>query len=276
MTSMFVRIFLFVFVFTVEVRIHAESPPVRDKVKMDQARSISSKVTKNIKVGDQFEHVLQEPHNCILKASKCAVFNKANSFILKVGESLVGLGSGASVYRISNNEVILMAGKIWVRAAEKFTVYATHGLYKWEKGEALFEKSSERVIGTGISADLLMLPRGHNEAYELPIGFTNWMTPVALNGKAGVGIPQTTNLTWVVETWSGIYQGRAETLKKELEEYKAKWQLAIDVTAPWHKEMIDRRIAQVEAWRARQARLKALREAENARLRKLFRNRTYQ
>ncbi|MCB0350913.1 MAG: hypothetical protein KDD38_07005, partial [Bdellovibrionales bacterium] len=80
----------------------------------------------------------------------------------------------------------------------------------------------------------------------------------------------------LIKNWSQFYSLKDKSIfKNDLKNFMSAWSGASSLVGPWYVEVVQREIASQEAEEARQARLKAEREAENNKYRDMFRRRIF-
>lgn len=168
-TGLVVRILIFLMTFSLEVRVHAA-----ESAQLPLAAS-----------------VFQEPENCQVENSTCAIGTPAGSkYKLNVGDSTVWLDQSTSVVRTSASEIRLVAGTIWVQAKGEFSVKTEYGVARVREGEFWVTRDRDRMTVAATGPQVELQPRGSRESLFVLTGMENSMGRVTPEGVAETGLPQ--------------------------------------------------------------------------------------
>lgn len=244
------RLFLFVFVFTVDVRVLAKT------VQLPEARSL-----------------LQEPAGCLntvsTSAESCAVGTRAwEKGTLSLGDSTVVLDRSTAILRLAPNEIRLVSGQIWLKAKSAFEVRTEFGSMKVEPGEYWFDRDREKVRVGVIQGLARLYPRGAKEVLEVTPGLENWLGKVGESGEAQRGIPVAIQFKSHLERWARLYTGSRKDFEEDARAFHEVWLSASEYASEVHKTLFESKVASL---RAEHERMEAARRRSEARTRELIR-----
>jgi hypothetical protein len=248
MTSVFIRLFLFLLVFTLEVKVKAEGV------------------------------VLQQPENCLATAdASCAVqTDSENSLELQLDKGKVVLDRETTVIRVNNHEVRLVSGTLWLRPAphQKLVVKTEYGEARSEN-EFWVSREAGRMTISAILKDVEMLGKGSSEVLVVPSGLENSIGRVTKEGRASVGIPTPIQPAIHLARWARLYKGTKPAFEKEVAAFKATWLEAKGEAVDMHQALYERKLANLENAANEKAKSRQKAEARNRELREHFRRRVF-
>lgn len=244
------RLFLFVFVFTVDVRVLAKT------VQIPEARDL-----------------LQEPAGCLKSApmatESCAVGTRAwEKGTLSFGDSTVVLDRSTAILLLGANEIRLVSGQIWLKSKSVFEVRTEFGSMKVEPGEYWFDRDRERVRVGVIQGTARLYPRGAQDVLEVTPGLENWLGKVDASGEAQRGIPVVIQFKPHLQRWARLYAGTLKDFEKDVRDFHEVWLAASEYASEIHKALFERKVASL---RAEHEKLEAARRRTEARTRELLR-----
>lgn len=229
MTLLFFRLLLFLFVFTLEVRVRAEVSPAS---------------TSGV--------LLQEPAGCLRELVKaktsCALgTGRAGKVTLKLDSFEAVFDRRTAVIHQTGGDLRFVSGQIWLKTKIPQKIHTEFGAIDLGPGEFWLDRSAERVR-VGVIRGLAKLhPRGSAEVLEVPPGLENWLGTVALNGEARRGLPVSIALKPHFERWARLYPGSFKDFEKEALLFHDGWLEASRYSAEIHKALFERKIASLQA-----------------------------
>lgn len=217
---------------------------------------------------------IEHPRNCRM-TDNCAVYTENSIDLFKTPSASVSLVKGASVVSQAAGQIKLIRGLIHIKAHSATTLSTLYGELKLSEGEILVEAVDSLVKFTNLSSrDFKYHPRGEVIDHDLPVGFSTYLTKVTKSGVAEAGYPHPAEIKHLIKNWSKVYlRSEKSRFKDDVKKFISSWHAATQMVGPWYLDTVKREIAAAEAEIARKARLKALREAENNKLREMFRKR---
>lgn len=220
--------------------------------------------------------VIEEPEDCILKSSVCAIKTHWNrKFELQVGSSLVIIDGRSIVLRTGSDSIRLVRGGVWVRAIGKFRIVTEYGIIKGQDGEMWVRRKNNKVYAKATFHDLQMKPKGGHNILDLPTGFQNWLGPVDQRGAATTGMPSPIDFEDHIIRWARLFPGTAKEFTRKVRQLQKVWSDAVYSAGPFHADFVNRQLATAaEQERIEAERLRRIQE-ENRRLRQRFRRRNY-
>lgn len=247
------QVLTFLFVATVEVKVHAaEVVSLREDLAP-----------------------LQEPSDCLDSGEQCAIkTNSGRKFQLVLDSAKVILGSGSSAIKAGKDRITFVRGTALVKAENTIVIESEYGKVIVKHGEVLLLKEETKLVTRVHSGEVFIQPRGFSEMIAIQPGEENWMSAVDRSGIAQTGVPTTINFGEHALIWSSLYFGKKRAFEKELKQFALVWKAASEKTAVAHADLAKRRIASIEAdYQKRQRELKK-RQAYEAEIRQLFRKKS--
>lgn len=247
------QVITFLFVATIEVKVHA-------------AEVVSLR---------EDDRLLQEPEGCLEDGDTCAIkTNTGRKFQFEISKSKVTLGSGSSAIKAGKDKFTFVSGTVLVKAESPLFIETEFGRVIVKSGEVLLLKQDSKLVTRVNSGEVFIQPRGFSEMIAIQPGEENWMGSVDKSGIAQTGVATSINFTEHALIWSSLYFGKKRTFEKELKEFAEVWKQTNEKTARIHADLAQRRIASIEAdYQRRQKELKK-RQAYEAELRFLFRKKS--
>jgi hypothetical protein len=211
------RWFIFIFFFTVEVRVKASE-------------------------------LIERPQGCLNQKSTCALQTKDDVFHYSNPQLEFHLGKDSLSLKHSSNELEFASGALWVARYEKMNVKTIYGSVNAKNGPFWVLQGEEKIWIRNVNGDLKVKVRDGREV-ELPIGFQIWIGGVDSNGQSTMGIPETIHFDEHIRLWSRLFPGTKEKFKDEVESVKFTWGPVAERAAELYTNMAlrQRRIAEARA-----------------------------
>lgn len=247
------RLFLFVFIFTVDVRVLAET------VRLPETRSL-----------------MQEPSGCLKDVSasipSCAIGTGAREkATLTFGDSVITLDRSTAILRLAQNEIRLVAGQVWIKSKSTFDVRTEFGTIKVGPGEYWLDRDREKVRVGVIQGAAKLFPRGSEEVLEVTPGLENWLGKVGDKGEARRGIPVVINFKFHIERWARLYSGSLKDFEEEVRAFHEIWLPASQFASELHKTLFERKVTHLRAEHEKAEEAKRRTEARTRELLRMFR-----
>lgn len=217
--------------------------------------------------------LLEEPKNCLKEEGLCALrVGERRKFVYKPSERREWtLAEKSVVVRIAEDRLRFIEGSI--RIIGDLTTIETEQGSLVVRGEAFVDRKGEKltVVNTG-QVPIEFTGRGWPSAQEIPSGLEAHIDlPSVKNGRASVNLPLPLDYDNQVVREARLYQGKKEDFAKRLEEIQLLRTEAAAVSASLHQEMVERKIASIEAKEKANREIRGKREARDKELRALFR-----
>jgi hypothetical protein len=220
---------------------------------------------------------IENPKGCLGKSTgACSVLTDHKPFeIFKFSIGEMRTSKGSSYTRLENGELELMRGLFWLHADQPVKVKTLYGELSYSGGAALIEVRDGQVKFTNLSAsEFNYQPRGEGKTHNLPVGYATYFAGVRTTGVADAGFPHPAEMEPLIKHWTQLFaKSELRDFEIQFENFLKDWRVARSSVADWYRDTVDRAIASHEAELARQARLKAERDAAERVYRDLFRQR---
>ena len=220
------------------------------------------------------DKVAQTPEDCLKTKEVCAFkTSREEKFKFKLGESQIVLDQNTAVVRLSDNQVVLVSGQIWVKAGGEVNIQTEYGSAKAFAGNILVRNIEKRMDIKAIDSDLILSPKMSVGELKLEAGEQNWLGPVDKNRFASSGVPLPIRPSELVVNWSRLYTGTKVQFESDFKNFFVLWSSASEKLAKLHAEITQRQIASIEDEITRKKRMKEERDRENRRIKDWFRKR---
>jgi hypothetical protein len=248
------QLLMFFMTFTLDVRVHAK---------------------EYIQLANQ-EQVLQQPGDCLLQTTICAIKTSADSkYKLTVGSETVVLDADTAVVRVARDRIRVLQGTVWVQAKTTFSVETVFGEITSARGDFWVSQNDERTLVRATSSTLSLRPRGAKQSFALEKAEENWLGRVQKDGVASSGFPHALQWRDHLDRWARLYPGGKKQFTTEVKEFRAAWTEAGKRASAYHQSLADRHIASIEEDLKRRQEKQAAIEAHNRELRALYRKKIW-
>ena len=228
--------------------------------------------------------IQEQPDQCLESSGVCALRTEAGEkYVLELGDDrdkpsvTVYMDQETALIRVSDKEIRLVKGTVWVQAESSFTVHSEFGDARIQKGDFWVKHQVHKIVisATGPKAgeNVELFARGSSESLLIEPGMENWIASVGTNGKAETGLPTAIEFAPHLERWARLYPDKKQAFEKDVEKFKAVWQKASVHAAEIHRSLFERKVASVEFEQARKAEQRRKVEDHDRALREIFRKR---
>ncbi len=264
MIKRFCKIMIIILILTVNVRVKALSVNVPHKCNLTE------------KAGESASHGAKNTREDLTTA--CAVHSQDGIDKMKMASAEVHMSIGASVLRETGSEIKVVRGLVRVAAKNATRVKTLYGEIFLADGEVLIEAVDSLVKFTNLSSESLKYtPLGEKMSHDLPVGFATYYAQVTTSGVADTGYPHPAEIEPLIRSWSKLYpRSEKKQLVHAIKDFMVSWKGATEMVGSWYLDTVEREIASQQAEEDRIARLKAKRDAENLKMRDMFRQRVFE
>ena len=137
--------------------------------------------------------------------------------------------------------------------------------------QALVRRDSEKVEIKAVKGEFNVRRLGEKAAYGLRSGMQVTVMAVTDEGTAEMEFPQSLPWDSTVKEWSKFYSGNAKDFRTTLIQFREEWKAAVENVSQLHQIQAGRVIASYEQSLSEQRARQAVQEREDAKMRKLFR-----
>lgn len=244
------RLALFFFVFSIEVRVRAESVNLRDA-----------------------KAPLANPADCIKETkSVCAVeTGEDEKFTLKLENGTVILSSETTLIRTAPNELRLVRGEVWIRSEKAPIVVRTEYGEAQSAKEYWVERSPDQIRISATGGDVSFTARASSETLLIPQGLENTLGRIGKDGVASIGIPIPIEPSSHLARWARLYPGTKADFEKDVAAFRVNWTKAKPQASEIHQALFDRKVASIESEAKAKAEARRKADERNRILREQFR-----
>ena len=219
------------------------------------------------------------PASCSTGSGSCAIlFKERRLNSIELYKGTVKATDGSSLIKINENQVRIIRGEFYVEANDpEIVIQSLYGEVRVKNGAALLLADNQKIEFYSLKGVVTYQPRGENLVHTLPVGLTTNFSYITSQGVAQTAFPRLAVVKKLVENWSPFYlRSEKEQFKADMRKYMESWSHFSSEVGPWYQEVVEREIASLQAEREREARLKAQEDAENSKMRSLFRERIFE
>lgn len=239
------RLLALYFVFSVEVRVHAD--------------------------------LLTFPAQCWGRDEVCGARNLSHKVhTAVVDKNKIALSPQAVIKRHADNEYRLVEGKVLMRSnrgPQWSFVYGEMACVHTCLAILVREEDSVRILA--LEGDVRVKRLGDGREYSLPGGHWTRLAGVQDDGKGLMDPPQSLPIQSTLKEFANLYSGNWRQFRKEATRLVPLWTRRVEAASRLQKQQALRTIASFEAERARELAERRKKEAEDERLRAIFRDRNY-
>lgn len=245
-------LFAFVFFFSLEVRVKAHE----SSLTFGEAAPVS-----------------QIPEDCLLNQEYPCSFLTADharfSYFLSGKAKIVSLEE-TSLSIISEDQIKLMSGAIFIDAHRELLIKTNYGFAKIPKGQAWVYADRDRFYFEAVNRKIKVYGRGFDRPFTLDPGQVVWLGPVDQTFKADSALPTPIDLSDFTKRMAKINDLSKEEFALYIQEFAKTWKITSQKTVAIHKHLLQRQIASDQDLSKKRKRQRALQMREDRRLRKLF------
>ncbi len=189
------------------------------------------------------------------------------------GDTAVVMQAGSLLEQREHNLVHLVNGHFFVdlkSSGKVQTAFATMTCAA-DSCQALVRRDSEKVEIKAVKGEFSIRRLGEKAAYGLRSGMQVTIMAVTDEGTADMEFPQSLPWESTVKEWSKFYSGNAKDFRATLIQFREEWKAAVETVSQLHQVHAGRVIASYEQSLSEERARQAVQEREDAKMRKLFR-----
>lgn len=242
----FVRIFIFIIAFQVEVRVKASA------------------------------EILMQPDNCVSDKVECTVKVQKDNFHIDTETMKMHMYPETVVTKNTLTTWSFVKGKLWVEKANGVVFNTLYGDVTASFGEywILSEKNGKIWI-KNISSDVTVTLRD-GKKIQPPDGFEFWISGLNSKAQSEYGMINPIDLKEYVKIWYPLYKGDRDSFKERVIVLKDAWGDLAAKSSAIYKGVILRREASIEEEKQREIDKKRQIENERKRVREIFHNKVFE
>lgn len=220
------------------------------------------------------ESFIDLPKGCYGKQSYPCTLTVEKGFLsLMRSESVVHLSKEGVLAFFAPDQMQLLKGQIWIQGAKHVTLKMSSVLKLEVDGDWLvsFVGHSNQVNILNLNGQAKFVSQSVFENESIPVGFENWYSGIATNGQVLRGIIRPIENESFLKNWMPISGMSLAASKHKFKNYKENWQGVIEESANFYQQVVARRVASAEAAQDRKDARARLLQQEQAKFRKMFR-----
>jgi hypothetical protein len=220
--------------------------------------------------------MVDSPDQCFsLDKFPCSVRSVDQALTIEKTSGRFIVGPHSSVHFVTASEIQLLEGKIWFERADGLHLKISPKLKILLNGEFFAARESDKSILRNLNGDAQFQSDLVFKNETLPVGFENWYGRITTAGAIERGIIKPIELKTFLVEWLPLAQNSPAELKQMVSGYKQSWSKAAMISSEFYKEIVERRMASVEA-----KELSQQQQVEKARraiqkIRELYRQKNY-
>jgi hypothetical protein len=240
--KIWLRLFLFLMAFQVEVRVKAG--------------------------------LLQSPENCVASQGVCAVKAVKGPFHLQTEKLILHATAGSVLEKEAPTLWNFVKGDLWVEKANGVRFQTVFGAIQAEHGQYWILSEGDRIWVRNMSADLQVTLRD-GRTLSPPAGFQFWIAGVNTKNESGYGMIQPIRLKEHIPLWWSLFQGDKKAFAERVAHYRDNWGDLVESSSRIYKTQALRRIASEDSRKQAVETKKRQAELERQRIRELYRSRVF-
>ncbi len=183
---------------------------------------------------------------------------------------------GSLIEKREGDTVHLIKGQFLIELKDSATVKSVFATLGCAAGQcrALVERTAERLVVKALKGEFMVRRLGDPQHYALMAGAGVIVLPVTDEGVAEMDFPEALPWESTVKEWAKFFPGTIKEFKPTLVQFREDWKLAVEKLSELHAEHASRTIASHDKEVAEELARKAAQEREDAKYRKLFREKT--
>lgn len=218
--------------------------------------------------------VLDLPTGCLTSKNTgaCALsVRPGHRYFMNVGNARLAMGSQSSVL-LSGQSLKFLTGQMLIESQDLTQVDTIYGVVEVaEKSTALLWKEAENIQIAVLSGIVLVRPTGSRQKFQIQEGFKNWIGRIDHQGQPATGLPAAPQFNQLIALWAQLTDLKREEFSAAVQRYVPLWKTASAQAAKEHQIVFERRLAVVQEEERRRSVQRAQTEAEQSRIRRLFR-----
>lgn len=216
---------------------------------------------------------VDSPEQCFVKHRYPCSLRVSQGFLSFERESQkYHLAEKSSLLFVSPSQVQLLQGRVWVQDSKSLRIKISSALQMTISGEWFFEKQMDStLLARNLSGEALFNSKFVFAHESLPLGFQNWFGPVDSTGQISRGVIRPIAVADFLRAWLPLTGLSVAESKKRSQNYKSLWAGNVEQSATLYKQVVQRRLASQQEKAQKKADQRAKRLAEQAELKKMFR-----
>ncbi len=241
----FVRIFLFILAFQVEVRVKASA------------------------------EILMQPENCIQLKSECTIKVKNEKLHIESEAIQMHMYPETVLTKNTSKDWNFIKGKLWVEQANGVSFKTVFGEVKATTGEYwIVSEGSDKVWIKNITSDVSVTLRD-GKVVQPPDGFEFWISGLNSKNQSEYGMINPIDIKQYVKLWYPLFKGDKESFKERVIVLKDAWGDLASKSSAIYKGVILRREASIAEEKQREIDKKMQLENEKKRILEIFRSKVF-
>lgn len=242
----FIRLFLFMFCFTIEVHVRAETESL----------------------------LIEIPENCRTTKGTCALKAVGGTQNITISGIRIEMAKGASVI-VSESQMSYLTGDVMLFAEKQIALKTKYAEVLIGPGQLLLTTHNQNEKLYPIQGDIQIKPLGQAQWTQGLLGAQYVISAVSEKGYAEMDFPESAPFAMVATKWSQISSLSKSEFLKNVKNYKQSVGKASAYIAHQFQLISERQIASHKEYLKRKAEEKKKQEAENKILRDMFREKNY-
>lgn len=189
------------------------------------------------------------------------------------GGATVIMLPGALVENREGQSIHLVKGHFYVELKDSALVRTPFASVACAAGEcqALIDRTDDGMIVKALKGEFMVRRLGDSQHYSLTAGARLAINAVNEHGVSDMDFPQALPWDSTVKEWAKFFPGTLKEFKSTLVEFRETWKQTVERMSSLHTNYAQRTLASYEAKVAAEAARRAAQEREDAKYRKMFR-----
>jgi hypothetical protein len=215
-------VLMFIFVFTIEVRLRA--------------------------FDSSSDAVVETPEKCLNSGNYCVIKNLDQKFSYNGDNYFLSMSPDSIVIRQKPKELSFVKGQIFIKSDTKVTLEIPYGQIEIDKNsQVLLDKFDNKVVVQTIFGKSFLKPLGEKKAILVMQGQENYLSQVDETQKAQTGIPKPILVDQLLKPWAYHSSLTKEKFMEQVKNFKDVHETAVRDLSILNEQIASREIASEKA-----------------------------
>ncbi len=185
------------------------------------------------------------------------------------------LGEKSALRFIADDKIQVLSGSLWIEEAKDLAV-VVHPQFGFSASGSLFlQKTADgNIFVRNLEADIKFRSPFVFKGEALPAGFQNWYGRLNAQKQIDRGIFRPIEFASFLKAWLPMTHLSIAEAKGRVLVWKEQWSGALEASAHFYQEVVERRMASVELQDQQRAARQKAAQTEQNRIRQLYRQKT--
>lgn len=192
----------------------------------------------------------------------------------RAGMSYV-LGSKSSIKFLMEDQIQILEGSLWVENSKDLQIFAHPHFGFGVSGEVFLQKNTDgTLLVRNLGGEVQFKSPYLFKQEALPVGFQNWYGRLNSQKQIDRGVFRAIEVAAFLKAWIPMSNLSVAEAKGRVLVWKESWSRAVEMSAQFYQEVVERRVASLEELDQQRARRQKAARDEQNKIRQLYRQKT--